>query len=444
MKKIDEIYEELTGVNIEEQRDIWDERGKGYYGEYLVFCTLFDHLSDNSKILMNIEIPTDNGLKTTEIDLLLIHETGLYCFEMKYYKGDIYCNFDQDYWVQAFRTTENHSFYNPVRQNEYHISALKKMFPEVPVHSFILFTNPDVTLHDGRKGVFSCKELPGTIVCTLDWFAEKVGVFLYDQGEVFSTEKIDSVFKSLEPYSKIKQKINVNNEQVMTMAEFIGLFPAVFNKKIAIAEERANKRAAEAEAAAAASIKKSNSIRNITVLLAVVGLIIGLTGAIVLPQVRIKQVEDKYAEFFAKFEEVDSSAILDNLMMSDIASVDEVEFYDVDGADAKRISFRVTGLSEDYGIGLNETSRLIVQMENGDVKEVDIFTDSLDFDMILRSNAWLTYAYNGKSFTIKSVAVPDLNDEEISYIKMSNISVFQKENYSSPLRRDYELEVYKK
>ena len=230
----------------------------------------------------------------------------------------------------------------------------------------------------------------------------------------------------------------------MTMAEFIGLFPAVFNKKVAIAEEKANKRATEAEEAAAVSIKKSNSVRNIAVLLAVVGLIIGLAGATVLPQARIKQVEDEYAEFFAKFEEVDSSAILDNLMMSDIASVYDIEFNDVDVADAKRVSLRVTGLSEDYGIGLNDTSRLIIQMQNGDVKEVDIFTDSLDFDMILRSNAWLTYAYNGKSFTIRSVAIPDLNAEDISYIKMSNISVFQKDNYSSPLRRDYELEVYKK
>ena len=37
MDKAEEIYQQLTGVDLDMQRRIWDERGKGYYGEYLVF-----------------------------------------------------------------------------------------------------------------------------------------------------------------------------------------------------------------------------------------------------------------------------------------------------------------------------------------------------------------------------------------------------------------------
>ena len=76
MANIDEVYRNLTGVNIEMQRLLWDERGKGYYGEYLVFKKLYPKLSGCCKILMNLQIPTGDG-RTTEIDLLLIHETGL-------------------------------------------------------------------------------------------------------------------------------------------------------------------------------------------------------------------------------------------------------------------------------------------------------------------------------------------------------------------------------
>ena len=79
---IKNVYKQLTNVDIEEQKRLWDERGKGYYGEYLVFFELYKKMAGNGKILMNLNIPTENG-GTTEIDLLLIHETGIYVFEIK-------------------------------------------------------------------------------------------------------------------------------------------------------------------------------------------------------------------------------------------------------------------------------------------------------------------------------------------------------------------------
>ena len=82
---ISETYKKLTGVDIEQQKYMWDERGKGYYGEFLVFREIYSYISGCCKILMNIEIPTLEG-GTTEIDLVMIHETGLYVFEIKHYK----------------------------------------------------------------------------------------------------------------------------------------------------------------------------------------------------------------------------------------------------------------------------------------------------------------------------------------------------------------------
>ena len=153
-------YRNLTGVDIEMQRLLWDERGKGYYGEYLVFKKLYPKLSGCCKILMNLQVPAGDG-RTTEIDLLLIHETGLYVFEMKHYKGTIYGKSHEQKWTQYFRTAPNSRFYNPVLQNQYHIKALQKMFPGIPVYSFIVFTSPECDLR------VECNELDTMILAAL-------------------------------------------------------------------------------------------------------------------------------------------------------------------------------------------------------------------------------------------------------------------------------------
>ena len=105
-KQFNEIYSNLTGVDIEEQKRLWDERGKGYYGEYLVFKELFFNIEGVSKFLMNLYVPTD-GEKTTELDLMMIHETGIYVFEIKHYKGIIYGKDMDRKWTQYFKTEDN-------------------------------------------------------------------------------------------------------------------------------------------------------------------------------------------------------------------------------------------------------------------------------------------------------------------------------------------------
>ena len=88
MDYFDKIYKEASGVDFREQKRIWDERGRGYYGEYRVMQELYQNLPGQCKILMNLNVPIDGG-KITEIDLLLIHDTGIYVFEINHYKGTI-------------------------------------------------------------------------------------------------------------------------------------------------------------------------------------------------------------------------------------------------------------------------------------------------------------------------------------------------------------------
>ena len=41
---MENLYQNLTGVNIDEQLDEWDARGKGYYGEFLLFSEIYKYI----------------------------------------------------------------------------------------------------------------------------------------------------------------------------------------------------------------------------------------------------------------------------------------------------------------------------------------------------------------------------------------------------------------
>ena len=53
--------------------------------------------------------------KTTEIDLLMIHEKGIFVFESKNYSGWIFGSEDQLKWTQCFKSGQREHFYNPYK-----------------------------------------------------------------------------------------------------------------------------------------------------------------------------------------------------------------------------------------------------------------------------------------------------------------------------------------
>ena len=198
-----EIYQQLTNVDIDEQKQLWDERGKGYYGEYLVFCELYKRISGNCKILMNLNIPVENE-KTTEIDLIMIHETGIYVFEIKHYKGTIYGSDKDTIWTQYFRTVKNKIFNNPMLQNEYHITALQKAFFNIPIKSVIVFTNNDCKIKVNNNNNTNVD------ICTLDNIYETLENKFKSNTSKYTIEEIDDIFDKLSPYSQMQEKVIID------------------------------------------------------------------------------------------------------------------------------------------------------------------------------------------------------------------------------------------
>jgi len=110
---------------------------KGAYGEFLIY-ELLESLGEGNRILTNIYLPTGNG-RTTEIDLLMVHPTGIYVFESKNYSGWIFGDEKSKNWTQTLKGSKKTSFYNPVRQNKGHISALMDNLRDVGPESFFSY-----------------------------------------------------------------------------------------------------------------------------------------------------------------------------------------------------------------------------------------------------------------------------------------------------------------
>jgi len=115
-------------------------RTPGAVGERLLYRELCN-LYGCKKIVSNCYIPKGNG-DFTEIDLILLHDSGVYVFESKDYSGWIFGDEKNQYWTQTFRGGRKERFYNPIRQNNMHIKYLQRFLPSLPreyIQSVIVF-----------------------------------------------------------------------------------------------------------------------------------------------------------------------------------------------------------------------------------------------------------------------------------------------------------------
>jgi hypothetical protein len=95
---------------------------KGNHGEYLTYSIL-EKLDGEKRLLTNLYLTGENG-KSTEVDLVMIHPTGIYVFESKNYSGWIFGDDKSRYWIQTLTKGQKNRFFNPVWQNAAHIKAL--------------------------------------------------------------------------------------------------------------------------------------------------------------------------------------------------------------------------------------------------------------------------------------------------------------------------------
>ena len=199
--------------------------GKGSVGEYLIYKYL-KPIKGYKRFLFNCYIPKDND-ETTEIDVIMIHETGIHVFESKNYSGWIFGNESSFKWTQVLPTgrgkSEKSRFLNPIIQNKGHIKWLDNYLnnQEIPFYSYIVFsercTLKDITLSSNDQKVIN-RNMVG----------RSVNKNIESNDKVLYKERIDEIYNVLYPLTqadaeeKLKhiQKIKTNKLQRVSGSAF--------------------------------------------------------------------------------------------------------------------------------------------------------------------------------------------------------------------------------
>lgn len=173
---------------------------KGQFGEYLTKYALSNNnITGYSKILCNVYLPYRG--KTSEIDVIMIHEKGIYIFESKNYSGWIFGSADQKNWTQCIKGGKKFQFYNPILQNKTHINAISNFLnlPKEEFKSYILFSD-----HCELKKVpNNCEEY---IVINREKLLKNIRSELKNRKIIYSQEQVNNFYNLLFPLTQVSEE----------------------------------------------------------------------------------------------------------------------------------------------------------------------------------------------------------------------------------------------
>lgn len=195
-----ESYHKITGNSF--LSTIYDDSsdGTGRKGEYLIYKNLKFYEKNGGKFLFNCYLPREND-ETTEIDVLLICQDGIFVFESKNYSGWIFGSEKAKNWTQTLPQGRGKSlkksFLNPIMQNKLHIKWLESIVGKnIPLHSIIVFSER-CTLKKIEVTSANVK------VVKRDTIAETVKAVSKEQRSKLSAAQITSLYKKLYPYTQV-------------------------------------------------------------------------------------------------------------------------------------------------------------------------------------------------------------------------------------------------
>lgn len=167
---------------------------KGIRGEYLTFRML-ERLKGYSKILVNAYIPKGKG-KTTEIDLILVHQKGIYVIESKNYSGWIFGDENNKMWMQTLKNGYKQRFYNPIFQNNTHIKYLNNFLDDLDREFF-----KSIIVLSERCSIKKMNVISKDVkVIKRDDLSRTLKSMFESSTINLSVEEIDSIYSRLAPY----------------------------------------------------------------------------------------------------------------------------------------------------------------------------------------------------------------------------------------------------
>lgn len=120
------------------------KEGTGGFGEYLTeYAMEHGNIPGRRAVFRNVLVPRSKGpTSESEVDVLMLHEAGIYVMESKNYSGWIFGSEDDEKWTQTLEKGYKTRFYNPIIQNRSHVKALAAYLgiPTELFHSYIVFS----------------------------------------------------------------------------------------------------------------------------------------------------------------------------------------------------------------------------------------------------------------------------------------------------------------
>ena len=115
---------------------------RGTHSERLLILNLLKSEIPSVTIYHDLIIKKDND-EFSQIDLVLVTSEGIIVFEVKDYSGWIFGSGNNTNWTQVLSYGKRkYKFYNPIKQNNNHITELRKtlkQFEDIPFFSVIVF-----------------------------------------------------------------------------------------------------------------------------------------------------------------------------------------------------------------------------------------------------------------------------------------------------------------
>lgn len=169
---------------------------KGARGEYRTSNEL-EKIPYYYKMLYNTYLPRDDG--TTEVDIIMPCEKGIFVIENKNYSGWIFGNEKSKNWCQTLNG-KKYFFYNPTKQNKSHIKFLNKILG-IPIEkyiSFIIFnsnaTLKDITIESDNLFVIQIKSL------------KKQLLKLSERPNILTIDDINNIYDTLLPFTQVTEE----------------------------------------------------------------------------------------------------------------------------------------------------------------------------------------------------------------------------------------------
>ncbi len=164
----------------------------GHFGEYLIDYAL-NNLPGYAQKLCNVYIPYKG--RTSEIDVVMLHETGIYVFESKNYSGWIFGDEKGQYWTQCLNPKTKNRFYNPILQNKTHIKALTEYLHLNETHppiSYIVFS---------QRCEFKkvCIRSENTVIVKRPDMLNALRKEIKSRPNIITKEQIDQMYETLLP-----------------------------------------------------------------------------------------------------------------------------------------------------------------------------------------------------------------------------------------------------